>query len=244
MAESIFTTPEGGPAPTAAPAATAPITPEPQAPAPAPDPNSVFANQLAGIQTDDGRQKYVDVPTALASIPHAQEHINSLAAKNAELEAELAKRAGMEDVLQRIESSQTKTALPSVQGLDETAINALVEQSLSQREQANVATANQAKVVDALTEKYGDKAEAVFAEKAKQLGVDVGFLTEISLRSPEAALAYFDSTPAPASNPVSGGMNTTNLNPNPTPVQDHMKIFTGGEDALVSKWRSAAAPKP
>ena len=240
MTDNIFGNPEG-----VQPEATqqAPVSPqESQAPAQAIDPNSVFANQLAGIKSDDGRQKYVDVPTALESIPHAQEHIRGLAAKNAELEAQVAKMQGMDEVLQRLESNQNQPEQPSVNGLDATAVNAQVEQILTQREQAAVASRNQATVVNALTQKFGDSAETVFAEKAAQLGVDVGFLTEISLRSPEAALAYFDTAPAKISNPVSGGINTTAIRPDHVADDSHMDVFRGGQSDLVNQWRKAAKP--
>jgi hypothetical protein len=240
MTDNIFGNPEG-----VQPEATqqAPVNPqEPQAPAQVTDPSSLFANQLAGIMADDGRQKYADVPTALASIPHAQDHIRALTEEAAALKEELSKRAGVDEVLQRLESNQNQPEQPSVNGLDATAVNAQVEQILTQREQAAVATRNQATVVNALTAKFGDNAETAFAEKAAQLGVDVGFLTEISLRSPEAALAYFEVAPARVSNPTSGGVNTTALPSTPVADDSHMDVFRGGQSDLVTQWRKAAKP--
>ena len=250
MSESLFSNPETDPNNQPAqqqPAAAAPA--EPQVPAtPAQegvkvpettDPNSVFANQLAGIQSDDGRQKYVDVNTALASIPHAQQHIKDLMSQNATMEAEMAKLQGANEVLQRLEP-EPKAEQPQVApGMDEASTTDLVDRVLAQREQATIAKNNQKKVVDALSAKYGEKAEAVFAAKAAELGMDVGMLTGIALQSPLAALAYFDATLPDPSNPITGGVNTSALQPAPETQPDHMRIFTGGENDLVNKWRKA-----
>ena len=234
--ESQSTQPEVTPAESQAPAAS--TQPEVKS-AETTDPNSMFANQLAGIQSDDGRQKYVDVNTALASIPHAQQHIKDLMTKNAEMESEMAKLQGANEVLQRLEP-EPKAEQPQVApGMDEASTADLVDRVLAQREQATIAKNNQKKVVDALSAKYGEKAEAVFAAKAAELGMDVGMLTGIALQSPLAALAYFDATLPDPTNPISGGVNTTALQPAPEPQLDHMRVFTGGENDLVNKWRKA-----
>ena len=205
-----------------------------------PDPNSVFANQLAGIKSDDGRQKYADVNTALDSIPHAQSHIKDLMAKNAEMEAAIAKLTGANEVLQSTVSQPIpEPVVPAVAGMDEASTAALVDSVLAQREQAATAEANKATVIAALSKKYGEKAEAVFVEKAAELGMEVGMLTGIALKSPKAALAYFGAETVNVANPTYGGANTTNLMPEQTPNDDHMKIFTGGENDLVNQWRKA-----
>ena len=221
---------------------TPPVVPEtPPVTPPVQDPSTMFANQLAGIQSDDGRQKYVDVPTALASIPHAQEHIKSLNEKNAHLEQELAKMQGMEEVLKRMEpQKQQVVEPPSNTGLNEEQTAQLVENVLSLREQKTIAQNNQTKVIEALTAKYGEKAEEVYLNKAKELGVAETFLTEIALRSPEAVLAYFDVAKAAVQNPTAPGFSAP-VQPVDTKPIDPMSRFRAGESELVQKWRSVTS---
>lgn len=211
------------------------------------DPNSLFANQLAGIKTNDGRQKYADVSTALDSIPHAQNHIAELTRKNEELQEQLNQRAGMEQVLERIESTkQTNTEQPSVNSLSEADVMGLLNQALTQKEAADKAKTNEAAVTEALVTKFGDRDKAVeqLTNKATELGVDVGFLQSMAQHSPAAVLKYFDAAPTPTANPTTGGVNTEALNANITPTADPLaeakaKLF-GQSDTLVNKWREAA----
>lgn len=224
--------PEGG---EPNPAQTAPVT----------DP---YANQLAGIVAEDGRQKYVDVHTALNSIPHAQSHIAELTRKNAELEAEVNKRAGMEQVLERIDQSTPNTEQPSVTGLSEERALELMDARHAQRENAASATANEMAVTNGLVEKFGTREKAFEAMQAKatELGVDMQFLQSVSQQSPAAALAYFSTASAPTGNPTTPG-NTTPTLPQGNETEDRAanakaKLF-GETDPLRTKWRAAAQTK-
>jgi hypothetical protein len=210
-------------------------------PAQTADPNSLFADQLAAVKTDDGRQKYADVQTALSSIPHAQSHIKELTDKVKEMEEELAKRQGMDDVLQRLESNQQVVEQPSNTGLDETSAVQLVERMLQQKEQEKAALSNQQQVVSKLKEQYGDKAESIYNQKAAELGMTPAQLNQLALSAPKAALAYFDIKDTPVQNPtVPSSVNTATLQPNQQPEVDPMAIFNGSESDLVKKWRAVA----
>lgn len=205
------------------------------------DPNSMFADQLAAVKTDDGRQKYADVPTALASIPHAQDHIKQLTEQNKMLEEELAKRQGMEEVMQRLESNQQVVEQPSNAGLDETSAAQLVERMLAQKEQEAKALSNQQEVVSKLKEQYGDKAEEVYNKKAAELGMTPAQLNQLAVSAPKAALAYFDIKPNPVQNPtVPSSVNTATLQPHKQPEVDPMAIFKSSESDLVKNWRAVA----
>lgn len=207
---------------------------------PQPDPNSLFADQLAGIVSEDGRQKYADVQTALSSIPHAQEHIKNLTAQVNELREELKqKEQRMDEVLQRIQPSQEVGEKPSNTEFDPANIEALVEQQLSKREQAQVAERNRTQVVSALKEQFGEDAPKKYEEKAKELGVSVEVLNSLAFQSPAAVLAYFSGQGTkPSPSPVSGGVNTATLTKPSESQDDHMRIFTGGSNDLVNKWRA------
>lgn len=211
---------------------------------PATDP---YADLLKGIVTEDGRQKYGDVNTALNSIPHAQKHIAELTRQITEMQEELNKRQGMEEVLDRINSTkQTNTEQPSVSGLSEAQVAEMLESALKQREAAQTAQANEAAVTGELVKKFGDrdKAQAVLKAKADELGVDLGFLRSLAQKSPKAVLSYFNTSTTSAPNPTTPGINTTAL-PQTGDIdklaEARAKLF-GQRDPLVENWR-AAAPK-
>jgi len=203
------------------------------------DPNSLFADQLAGIKAEDGRQKYADVATALASVPHAQDHIKAQADEIVALKEQVAKQQGMEALLEQLKTQQAPTEQnPSVQGLDETAVAAMLDSRLQQREQAALADANTATVLTTLSEKFGDKAEERFNEQASTLGVSVGFLSDLARKAPAAVLAYFDSTPSTASNPTEGSVESV-LTPPPEPEnRDYMRVFEPQQSDAMRKWKA------
>lgn len=206
------------------------------------DPNSLFADQLAGITTDDGRQKYADVQTALNSIPHAQTHIAEQTAKIKELEDELSKRMGMEQVLAEFQSQQAAPETPSEPtGVADVNVEALLDAKLQEREAQALAKANQDKVLARLTNKFGDQAETAFNAKAAELGVGVGFLSDLARSAPDAVLAYFGEAKA-TPQPVSGSVNTSVLDNKPqVETQEHMRVFSGTEGDAIKKWRASAA---
>jgi len=229
------------PAQTPAPAATSePVAPAaPQEAAPEPTPTNLFADQLASITSDDGRQKYADVPTALASIQHAQDHIKTLTDQVATLQTELESKGNMEEVIRRLESQSQQNVVepPSTTGLDETKTVQLVEQLLQQKESKAAEEANRVEVVNALVQKFGDKAEEVYLSKAKELGVDEAFLTAVAKKSPKAVLEYFSATSNPT-NPTTPSHTSTLQTPAPD-QPDPMAIFKQGKNDLVTKWQSA-----
>lgn len=206
------------------------------------DPNSLFADQLAGIKTDDGRQKYADVQTALDSIPHAQTHIADQSAKIKELEEELAKRQGMEQVLEQLQSQQAVTETPSEQTgvADQIDVAALIDAKLREKEVMDTQVSNQNKVLTELGKQFGETAESAFNAKAAELGVSVGFLSDLARKAPEAVLAYFGKAQA-SPQPVSqGSVNTSVLDGQPAQENnDHMKIFQPESSDTMKKWRAS-----
>lgn len=174
-----------------------------------------YADLLSTIRTPDGRQKYADIPTALNSIPHAQSKIDELSGKVAELQAELQKRQGMEDMLERIQSSTNVPETPSANsGLDEQAVTSILQQQLAQMEQAKAREANAMAVRNALETKYGDKAEEVFNQKAQELGVDTSYFTELAFTAPQLILSHFEGAKSADPQPLGGqGVNTSTIKP-------------------------------
>jgi hypothetical protein len=210
------------------------------------DPNSLFADQLADIKAPDGRQKYADVPTALNSIPYQDDKIREQTDRIRELEAELAKKQGVDEVLEQLQSQQAPVEQPSSAGIDETTIATLIDQRLQQSQIEAKANANASQVLNQLNELYGDKAEEQFNSKAASLGMSVQQLSDLARQAPQAALAFFDKPASnfdkPASNPVNpttGSLNTSVLQPQQSapPKPD---IFNGGTSSSLASWRAAA----
>jgi len=227
-----------------------PVQADPLAPAPAPaepsaiavDPNSLFANQLSSITTDDGRQKYTDVNTALSSIPHAQNHINELGSKVKELEEELAKRVGAEELLASLQQTQAPAAaIPAEGQMDESAIQNVVNNMLQSNAQQQTADANANTVRQAISEKFGDAASVEFANKAKELGMDVGTLTSMAKSTPQVVLSLFNT--APVRDPQPTSVSSVHIPAAPAGVveEDYMAKFRGSDTGLSGKWAKAKA---
>lgn len=216
----------------------------PSTPQPATDPNSLFADQLANIKAEDGRQKFNDVETALSSIPHAQSYINELSTKVKQLEQELEQRKGIETVLERIDSLSTSQAKPveqpSSSGIDPTQIEQLLDQRLAQRELAQRQQENANLVLNQLKERFGEKAEVEFNTKAQQLGLSPAQLSDLARSAPQAALAFFQAPPSNPANPTTGSVNSATFDNRPqSPDTSHMDLFTGAANEAIKKWREA-----
>lgn len=247
MSGNVFSNPEttehtNNAAPTAAP----PVQPEvKQAEAPAPD--TLFADQLSKIVTDDGRQKYADVSTALSSLAHAQAHIAELTRKNKELEETVSKARGIDEVLDRINSArESNSEQPSGKSLSEAEVSAMLEQMLNQKEKTSKAIANEVAFSEELRKKYGDKAQEKLAAKAAELGVGVEFLQSLVQKSPKAALVYFKEDGDVIDNSTTPGINTTTFGQKPPttdPKKAALERLMGSDASLVNKWRAAAARK-
>lgn len=173
--------------------------------------SGLFVDQLSSIKTEDGRQKYADVPTALASIPHAQAKISELSSKVEQLEAELAKKKGVEEMLERIETSKTAEGTPSNAALDEAKVMELLQRQFSQVETEKLKEANRKTVVGSLEAQFGDKAQDVFNSKAEELGVNPMFLSDLAMQHPKMVLSYFSQPTTNKANPTVGSVNTTSM---------------------------------
>lgn len=202
----------------------------------------LFADQLAAITAEDGRQKYADVATALNSIPHAQNRINELSAELNKLKEENAKMKGFEEVLSRLDSKTDQGSDTTQPALSVEALQDLVENTLTQREQAARAAANEAAVKEKLIAKFGDlaKANEQLTAKAAQLGVDMATMRNLAQASPNAVLSYFESQSKGDVTPTGTGTAFTNTTQEAdVRAEARAKLF-GQRDALTEKWRSAS----
>ena len=177
----------------------------PQHEANTPQPTSPTLPAEVAAFVGEGR-KYATVEAALASVPHAQQHISSLETENQRMKQEIAELQGkleaatrLEDVVASLSKTQQPEEQPIPTGLDEEGVLKLLEQREAQR----LAQANQMAVTDALITKFGDAAKATEALKAKaqEFGVEFDFMKTLAASSPKAVLSYFDinDTQQPAS---------------------------------------------
>jgi hypothetical protein len=163
----------------------------------------VFADQLSQIKNDKGEPKYSSVDEALKGAAHAQtyiqeltEKLNKLEAESTQYKTELEKRQSVEETLARLTASQDqgKEATASPQGLDEGKVQQLIQQQLTATQQAAIASENVKTVNDKLVAQFGDKAGEQVQSKAKELGLSVERLQEMSKESPKAVLQLFNLT--------------------------------------------------
>lgn len=196
---------------------------------PKPSTNDKVETLLKSIKNENGEQKYDTLDKALEALGHSQQFIpqikSQLTEKEKEIErlkAELEQRESIESVVQRLTARQTivEDDPPAPVGLDEQAVQKLVEQSLGRTlEQRDAQTRyqdNVSKVQDALISKFGDKTKEVLAEKAASLGTTPKELGDLAGRNPTLVLELFKAqgvshTP----NPTVRGRNveSTNLKP-------------------------------
>lgn len=193
----------------------------------------------------EGR-KYATVQAALASIPHAQQHIATLEAENQRLKqeveglkADLAKARNLEDVVASLTVNQQTTAPQAPAGLDEQAVLEL----LNKREAQVKAQANQIAVTNALISKFGDDVKAVEALKAKasELGVGFDFMKELAAKSPKAVLSYFnlDNSQQTSSTIVPPAtQSTTQFQTSQEPELNFRVGSTGSTSDLVAAFRA------
>lgn len=170
----------------------------PASPTASPD---VFANQLALITNERGEPKYASLDKAIEALKHSQEYIPQLKTQLTEKDAELqqlrealAKSAGVEETIARLSQQRQEDHLPATSGLDENSVLALVQKTLSQRDQQSVRDSNLISVSTALTTKYGDKAREVLSAKAQELNMSLEQMKALSQDNPALVLTLFQTS--------------------------------------------------
>lgn len=202
-------------------------------------PTNAYQDLLAGIKNDAGLPKYATVDEALKALAHSQAYIpevkSQLTQKEqelAQLRAELEQRKSLEEVVSRLATQNQPEPVvnqPAGSGLDESAVMKLVQQHLEQREAITVAQANEMQVSDALRAKFGEKAPDVVAQRAAELGITKQAFGELSRKSPQAVLALFNATGAPAPKPSLSSVHIPSTHtPDQPPLQRPTKSLLSG----------------
>ena len=199
-----------------------------------------FEDLLSTIKSEDGRQKYSDVETALTSITHKDEHIKKLEDENAQLRVETEKRAALEEVLEQIKTQQADATevTPSVSGLDGDAVLDLVKTVLNEDKQQATAKKNAASIFDALQEKYSDKSMVIFEAQAQELGMSKEELTKMASTKPLAVRKLLGlDLKRESSTPLTSSVNTATLaQQNQQPVERKKVMLGGSTKDVVAAW--------
>lgn len=222
---------------------TAPAASEAPVITPAADP---LADKLKAIVGPDGKPKYANPLVAIDALSASQAHIQRLEAEAAERATELERlrdvertATSMEAVLERLKPT-SPTATP-VSGLDEQAVERLLERSLENRGRQATAQANVKKVNDILTEKFKDKSKDVVAAKAAELGMTTQELGELSSRSPALVLQLFGSTAPVTASPTNTSVHLPGSPPAPEAVARPEKSLISGVGATDANRKAKMA---
>lgn len=214
-------------------------------PTPEDKPNTINLPDNVKDLIGEGK-KYSTVEKALEALGHSQAHISKIETENAQLRTVAEKAVDTEKLYETVQellkAQEGKT--PNAAPVDASSIESLLDRKLTEREQRNLENANADTVKQALVTKFGDKetAQKMFDEKAKELGIGVGFLTDLAKKSPKAVLEYFGvknaGSPAPTRTTVNSEQLSTQHREEPR------KTVMGGASSaeLLAAWK-AAAPK-
>lgn len=177
---------------------------------------------LGSIKNEKGEQKYKTVQEALIGLQNAQQFITTLRTEKATIEAQLNEVLPVANKVTQLEQTVNELlngnkAQPT-NGVSEEQIARYVEQTLSQREQQQVAKTNLTTVVDTLKQVLGDEAETTFYARAGELGFSKAEINQLAARTPKAVLKMLgieDKQPTRNGSTVTTStVNTTALEPN------------------------------
>jgi hypothetical protein len=134
-------------------------------------------------------KKYSNAEEALRSVPHAQNHIQTLESELAELKSELSKRKTTQELLDEIKSGVKPVENTTQEGrLNQDSIMELVNNTLKQNEVKKTAQQNATHVANKFTERYGAEAEKVYNGLAKELNLTSQQLNDLATKSPNVVL--------------------------------------------------------
>lgn len=187
-----------------------------------------FADLLSTVINDKGEPKYASTPEALKGLAHSQAHIKKLEEELAKYREEIEKRKSVEDALTEF-TRQPEPDVTPTNGLDEETVAKIVQQRLEETERNKRVKENTTRVVTAIQEKFGEKAEEVFYGKAKELGMTNEQFNQLAAQSPNAVLAFFNvqtNSPVPSRQ---SSINTFGLRDEPKPIPT---IMDGGEERI------------
>lgn len=182
-----------------------------------------LATLLTSIKNERGEPKYKTVQDALNALKHSQDYIPQLKDKEQELQRKLdeaLQKVSKLDTLEQTVLELTQKVSTSPQnptaGLTEEQVAELVTRTLTRTQLASLQQTNLETVANTVKAKFGDKAEQVFYDKAKELGMSVAEFNALAAKTPKAVLKLVgidDSQQRQSTIPVN--FNTDGFQPQP-----------------------------
>jgi hypothetical protein len=203
------------------------------------DINAAFADQLAVIKNEEGAPKYKTVEDALKALQNSQSHIQTLEQENSTLRETASKAKSTEEILGILNSSKNKQSDDNQQQIDVESIKALVNTTLSERQQQELQRTNQQKVTAALINKFGDKAEEMYKKKADELSLSLATLDNLAAVSPAAVLEYFSAKEQSIAKNNKSSINTDILGHSQQRSQTKSIMYGSSNADMVNAWRVA-----
>lgn len=160
----------------------------PQVPAETPVDIAPIPEALKGL-VGEGK-KYKSVEDAIASLPHAQTHINTLETELAELRNKVTNMKTTEELLAEMKNQQITPRVDDNRpiGVSPEEISQLVERVLTQKSTEQTQLNNAKKVVDTFKEAYGEKAIEMYTQIANENGIPLNQLDMMAKTIPHVVL--------------------------------------------------------
>lgn len=200
-------------------------------------PQDAFGDKLASITNADGSPKYTDVAQALDSIPHAQEHIQTIEGENATLKSELAKAQAAKELLEKAAGNTN----PANTGLTAEEVAKITQQTLQDNAETSRKADNVNSVNAKFSELYGNKAADQMKALAADSGMTVDAIKELAEKSPLAVyrMAGIDSQSKPTPKTPGDGVGD-NFQPPTREVNPPKAVMSGAStQQMVENWRAA-----
>jgi len=196
---------------------------EPLSPNPEPDYTAV----LREIKDSSGNQKYGSVEAVLASVPHSQQHIQTIENENKEMRERLAQveaqNSVRDDILKELKKTQqagTETSEPSTLDVDK--LNEAVDQRVNALNEKKLLQARVDDMDRKLIEVHGTKeaAQKAVTLAAQSLGITVDELFRVGVTtSPALVYKALDLDKVIVNPPQSLSSGTTQTQGIPEPEQ-------------------------
>ncbi len=210
-----------------------------------------FADQLGSILNDEGKPKYETVEKALEALNASQDFIKTLKTEKQELEnkytaveQELAKRANIEDFVNRLsgtpnEPKPNEETPPVKDAISVESVEEMFQKQFEQREQQSRQQANLDRVVSELSKTHGDQANAVVREKAKELNTTTEKLQELARENPDMALRLLADGTSSSSSTQFTQHNSPNNEPEVEMPKFEKSLTRGGvtNQELAKAWK-------
>lgn len=157
-------------------------------------------------------QKYKTPDDLAKAYNNADQFIETLKEENRKLREQAASAKTIDEVLERMskQSGAPEADNPPVQGITPDAVQQLVEKTLEGRKQQETKNGNLIKADSLMKEKFGEKAELVFKQKAST-PEKAKILMELAANDPLEFVSLFAGTQLPSNNFDTGSMNTTSV---------------------------------